>query len=240
MSRIRVLLVDDEPEIASALSAWMLRRGFDVTLAEGPAAADQILREHKFDVVLSDIQMPGNYNLEWIAERLDHDCPPPVLLMTGNPQLETAMLAANLPIAGYLLKPLFYEEAALLIERLAADHRRRAELLALSRAAHELISGADASNADTRVRHELQRLVREFAHEARRSPRVTVRATDSAPWRNAIADTIAVLEKTKHSFRSKELGELRRRLQRVLTPVQPTAAGSSSADFATVPAPAAE
>lgn len=226
----RILLVDDEPEIGAALFAWLERQGYDAAFAEGPDQADALLAAREFDVVLSDIQMPGNFKLEWIARQLQAPCPPPVLLMTGNPELETAMRAANLPIAGYLLKPLFYDEVAATLERLAADHRRRRELLDLSNEVTRLLAAAKSTAADPLAK-ELHRLARQLAAEAQRSPRETKHADGSAHWRDAVAHTIVVLEKTKHSFRSKELGELRRRLQQ-LVPAKPEREQPSPCDLA--------
>jgi CheY-like chemotaxis protein len=221
MTRLRILLVDDEPETGAPLEAWLQRRGYETTFAAGPAEADQAFERGEFDVVLSDIQMPGNMRLEWIERRLHAECPPPILLMTGSPELETAMRAANLPVAGYLLKPLDYDEAAAAIERLAADHRRRRELLALSQEVLRLVSlrPAPPPGSGDFPGDELQRLARQLADEAQRSPRATNHVAANE-WRAAIADAIAVLEKTKQSFKSKELGELRRRLQ-LFMPDQP-------------------
>lgn len=231
MKRVRVLLVDDEPNTGAPLEAWLRRSGFDVVFADGPAAADQALDASAFDVVLSDVQMPGNFRLEWIERRLRGECPPPILLMTGSPELETAMRAANLPVAGYLLKPLYYDEAAVTIERLATDHRRRLELLDLSRGVTHLLASAAATDPLAR---ELRRLAEQLAIEARRSPRDSSPAHAADSWRDAITETIAVLEKTKHSFRSKELGELRRRLERLVPPAsQPHTAGAAPTKAAT-------
>jgi CheY-like chemotaxis protein len=224
MTRLRILLVDDEPETGAALEGWLRRRGYDTVFAAGPADADRALAQGAFDVVLSDIQMPGNFRLEWIERRLQADCPPPILLMTGSPELETAMRAANLPVAGYLLKPLDYDETAGAIERLAADHRRRLELLALSREVMRLLATREAPPQDgDAFATQLQQLAQQLAGEAQRHPRESALASNASPWRAAIAETIAVLEKTKHSFRSKELGELRRRLVRLTEPEQPSA-----------------
>ena len=232
MKPVRVLLVDDEPATGTALEGWLKQRGFEVEFADSPTQADATLASTDFDVILSDIQMPGNFKLEWIARRLREECPPPILLMTGDPQLETAMRAANLPVAGYLLKPLFYEDTAALLERLAADHRRRRELLELSREVTRLVTVAPTDTHATPLAQELHRLARELAAEARRSPRETIPTDQTAPWRDAVAETIGVLEKTKHSFRSKELGELRRRLQRLV----PVYAGENAPPSASHPA----
>lgn len=66
-----------------------------------------------------------------------------------------------------------------------------------------------------------RQLARELTAESTRDYRSTP-AENQAPWRAAILDAIAILEKTKHSFRSKELGQLRARLEQFLR--QPGAA----------------
>ncbi len=193
MNPLRILLVDDEPETGAALEAWLKRQGFQTTFVNGPDAADRALATEEFDVVLSDIQMPGNFQLEWIARRLETSCPPPILLMTGSPELATAM-----------------------IEQLGSDHRRRAELLDLSQHVTRLVSSPAAAGVSDPFIQELHRLARQLASESKRSPRENKVATSAGPWRDAVAETIVVLERTKHSFRSRELGELRRRLLRLV------------------------
>jgi DNA-binding NtrC family response regulator len=213
---LRILLVDDEPETGAALEAWLKRQGYESTFANGPETADRAFATQEFDVVLSDIQMPGNFKLEWIARRLEAACPPPILLMTGSPELETAMRAANLPVAGYLLKPLFFEEAAATIERLGTDYRHRRELLDLSHEVTRLLNSHAPHSVSDPFTEELHRLAQQLATDAQRNPRESKATDPDGRWREAVAETIVVLERTKHSFRSKELGELRRRLLRLV------------------------
>ena len=218
MKRLKILLVDDEPETGAALGAWLARRGYDAVYANGPQEADAALAIHTFDVVLSDIQMPGNNRLEWIEQRLRVECPPPVLLMTGDPKLETAIGAVNLSVAGYLIKPLDYDRTADLIEQLAAEQRYRLEVLSVSRDLTAVLSQHDlaGSTLDPLLQHVAE-LALKMGATIQRAPRLPAGTDRTAPWRDAVLEAVLVLEKTKHSFRSKELGELRQRLQRLLT-----------------------
>ena len=218
----RILLVDDDIAAGAVLAEWLGRQGYVVTFAEGPAAARAALAADEFALVLSDIQMPGNRRLEWIEQLFRAECPPPVVLMTGSPELETAMRAANLPIAAYLLKPLDHTQLAATLARLI---RLQAQHRAFRAAAREITALVDEAGleslADPQLASRFRLLARELAAESaqdfRRAP-----AGDQAPWRAAILDTIATLEKTKHSFRSKDLGQLRARLEQFLQ--QPAAA----------------
>ena len=210
-ARLRVLLVDDDPIAGMALTAWLQDLGHQTVYAAGPVEADAAFETGDFDVVLSDVQMPGNFRLEWIERRLQAECPPPVLLMTGSPQLESAIRAANLPIAGYLLKPIDFKKTAPLLERLGQERRQRRALFSLAQEVARLTGQRPATSGDAAA-DELRELAGRLAAEASRPPRERGGETGGQPWLDAIVETIAVLEKTKHSFRSKELGELRKRL----------------------------
>jgi hypothetical protein len=75
----------------------------------------------------------------------------------------------------------------------------------------------DSAGGRDPLRERLLQLTQCLTREASRSGRNVVASTPAeTPLRSAIADTISVLEKTKRSFRSKELGELRLRLQQML------------------------
>ena len=230
MTRRKILLVDDEPITGLALTVWLERCGHAPTYAEGPKAADELLARESFDLILSDVLMPGNGGLVWIERLLEIECPPPVLLMTGSPELESAMRAANLPIAGYLLKPINFARTERLIAQLTDDYARRRDLIAVSRELCALLAGSTGPDAPTpALAQELGRLAKALHAEGKRSPReLAGRSQDRAVFQDAITDAIAVLERTKHSFRSKELGELRQRLLRLVPPA-PRAPRSTAA-----------
>lgn len=225
----RLLLVDDDVAAGPILAEWVGRQGYDVTYADGPAAATAALRGPEFELILSDIQMPGNHRLEWIERLFRAEQPPPVVLMTGNPELETAMRAANLPIAAYLLKPLDLGALAATMTRLVQRHRQQGELRAAARDIARWLEEAGPLPAagDAALASRFHALVRTLTTEASRDYRAPADRED-APWREAVADAIVVLEKTKHSFRSRELGQLRARLERFLRDPATAAAGVSA------------
>jgi DNA-binding NtrC family response regulator len=71
MDRIRVLVVDDEPEIVRELSVLLCRRGFDVQTADSVAGARQALTEEvPPHIVLSDVRMPGGSGLDLLDDDL--------------------------------------------------------------------------------------------------------------------------------------------------------------------------
>ncbi len=221
MKNARILLVEDDPRTSLLLEDWLRQAGAVVTLAASIAEAEVALGAGLFDLILSDVHLPGNGRLQWTERLLQADFPPPIVLLTGNPELETALRAANLPVAGYFIKPPDFNSLGLSLSRLIAEHRRRVELRALSREAAWLLATPETGGDDA-LRAKLQLLSSCLATEAGRSPRESMpQPGPDTPWRTAIAETVAVLEKTKDSFRSKELGRLRLRLAQMLA--RPTA-----------------
>jgi CheY-like chemotaxis protein len=213
----RVLLVDDDPDSSVALCGWLECKGYDVVQASGPAEADERLAHATFDVILSDIHMPGNERLQWVERLLQRPGSPAIVLLTGNPEFETACRAANLSVAGYLVKPPDFNVVEELVGRIVTQHRDRAEFLTIAK---DVIGLLDAHGANGLAQERV--LVKRLAGLAHGfAGRFARLETETSPgdetWRTVITETIAVIEKTKQSFRSKELGALRVRLQRLLT-----------------------
>ncbi len=213
MNSAHILIVEDDPIASAMLCAWARQQGAVVTAAESTHEAEQVLTSGRFDLVVSDVHLPGNQRLSWVEKLLSADMAPPIVLITGNPELETTLRAANLPVAGYLVKPPDLAALTRLAQSLITGHRHRRELHELSRDVAGLLTVSGSESAP--VRDRLLQLSRLLSAESSRTPRSSPTADDGI-WRSAIAETVTVLERTKHSFRSKDLGQLRQRLQRVL------------------------
>jgi DNA-binding NtrC family response regulator len=216
MKTARILIVDDEPFIRSIVGQWLRSQGSDVTEVAGIPEADSSLASQGYDLIISDVHLSGNSRLQWTERLLGTENAPPVVLITGNPELETAMRAANLPISGYLVKPPNFNELGTLLQRTLTDRRQRLALRTLGRMVAGLIDDPAWAANDPRLRETMQHLGRCLATEGARPPRSAGSEPGSSPWRQAILETIVVLEKTKHSFHSRELGRLRQHLKQLL------------------------
>ena len=69
----------------------------------------QSLAERRFDALVADIQMPGNRDLELVQWAILNAPGMPVILITGNPTVDSAVASLRLPVAAYLVKPVDYE-----------------------------------------------------------------------------------------------------------------------------------
>jgi DNA-binding NtrC family response regulator len=83
----RILVVDDDPEVAAALQGIVEKIGYEVTVAIGPEAALEALQAARPDLVLSDITMPGGLNGVELGREIRARSPGmPILLISGNPR----------------------------------------------------------------------------------------------------------------------------------------------------------
>ena len=117
-----VLVVDDDAGIRESAVLALRKAGHRVFEAADAGAAEEAIAARKFDVVVSDIYMPGGNGLELlqsIAERRD---PPRVILMTARGTIETTALAKRIGAFDYLAKPFDLSD---LIARVAAAASKR-------------------------------------------------------------------------------------------------------------------
>ena len=119
---MKILLVDDESAILDALQILFRGEGFEVVVADsGPKALAALEDEHP-DLVLTDIRMPGAGGLEVLMEARRVDPEMPVILMTAQASLQTAVRAVNEGAYYYLQKP-FANDELLAICRRAGEAR---------------------------------------------------------------------------------------------------------------------
>ena len=116
--QIRVLVVEDDADTAQYVRTVLERRGgMDVTVVHEPMSALAEVATREFDVVLTDIQMPGMSGLELLGELRSRAAGPPVAVMTAFASLDYAVEALRRDADEFLVKPI---AAATLLERITA------------------------------------------------------------------------------------------------------------------------
>jgi excisionase family DNA binding protein len=103
--RPRVLVVDDEASIRDLLSKTLALAEYDVDLAPDGRTALERLRIIPYDLLITDLKMPGVDGLAVIREARRMKADMPVIIITGFSTEASAIEAVNLGVSGYLTKP---------------------------------------------------------------------------------------------------------------------------------------
>ena len=139
-----VLVVDDDAMLRRSLDRALSAEGYDVMTSPDGHAAIARLIERPVDVIVSDIAMPGMDGIQLLREVRTHDLHVPVVLITGEPAVSTAVQALEYGAFHYLTKPVDPHELDKVIERGARLHR----MARVKEQAAELLGNREGRAAD--------------------------------------------------------------------------------------------
>ena len=105
-ANLKVLVIDDDAVVGRSFDRVLSDKGYDVSTALSGEEALQTMNDSEFDVVFTDIKMPGMDGLE-VTERIKERCPwTPVVVITGYGTDDNEARAAVLGASGFVRKPL--------------------------------------------------------------------------------------------------------------------------------------
>ena len=109
----RMLVVDDDPDIAQALEDYFEYQGYDVEVArDGQEALDKMQQQPTFDIVLLDVMLPKKTGFEVLQETQEAGLDSPVLMLTARGEQENVLKGFGLGAEDYIVKPFNAEELA--------------------------------------------------------------------------------------------------------------------------------
>ena len=155
--KAHLLLVDDDPNTLASLSRAFRLAGHEATVCDNAGRALELLRTESFDLILSDVVMPGKSGLELLEDLKKAGVKTPIVLISGQANIEMAVRATKLGALDFLEKPLTTDkllvtvENALRLSRLEDENRELRQRLGK----HELI-GSGAAMA--RLQAQIQRV----------------------------------------------------------------------------------
>lgn len=123
----KVLIVDDEQEICELISKWLTPRGFVCASASTGEAAVKLMEKNSFDLLITDIMMPGMSGMDLLAFVKSRFPEVAVIMVTGIDDEETAVMTFDLGAWGYIVKPFEYHDVILNVSNVM--ERRRLFLL---------------------------------------------------------------------------------------------------------------
>ncbi len=143
--KAHLLLVDDDPNTLASLSRAFRLAGHEATVCDNAARAVELLRTETFDLILTDVVMPGRNGLELLEDLKKAGVKTPIVLISGQANIEMAVKATKLGALDFLEKPLSTDKLlvtvgnALRLSRLENENRELRHRLGK----HELVgSGA--------------------------------------------------------------------------------------------------
>jgi CheY-like chemotaxis protein len=234
-SRGRILIADDDDAFCIATRSFFRAAGYECESAGDATLARQRMVDEEFDLLIADLNMPGNSGLELVQSIPELRAGLPVIILTGRPTLQSATRSVRLPVVAYLVKPPNPDELLTVAEqaitqyrvfrairvsrdRLEAWVRDVSQLEALmSRPRHSGETGSTEGFLNLTLSNLFAGLVelKQFT-EAISQSESQRGILQGLTLYKALQETVSVLEKTKQSFKSKELGELRRKLEGLL------------------------
>lgn len=238
----RILIADDEETFLHSTADLLRREGYECHCVSDGIAAAEALHSGDYELLIADIKMPGNPQLELIRDLPRIADGVPVILVTGYPSLRSAIQSIQLPVAAYIVKPVDFGELLTQVRASIEKFRVYRTICSIRRGLQkwhndlagieEILTGTTdgSSSAVADVFFELtfQNIVGALSdmkylteafvvqnHTGQESlePCHLLNCPKLSTLRGALVETIGVLEGTKKSFRSKDLGELRRKLE---------------------------
>ena len=134
-----VLIIDDEIGIREMLSYELSQSGYETTTAEDGITALEIIKQHKFDLAITDLKMPGMSGEETVAALKNVDPDLEIIVATGYATVETAVQCMKNGAYDYIQKPFNLSELQILLEK-AMEKSHLHGVVALYEASRALLS----------------------------------------------------------------------------------------------------
>jgi two-component system nitrogen regulation response regulator NtrX len=141
----RVLILDDDQSTLASLSRAFRLAGYDAVVCDHAARAIALLQQERFDIVFSDVVMPGKDGLAMLADLRELGVTTPVIMISGQATVDMAVRATRLGAADFLEKPISLDKLLLTVENTLRLARLEEENRQLRRRVgrHELVWKSD-------------------------------------------------------------------------------------------------
>jgi len=136
-----LLLIDDDPNTLASLSRAFRLAGYEATVCDNAVRALELIRAQHFDLIFSDVIMPGKDGISLLEDLKAGGVTTPIVMISGQASVETAVRATRLGAVDFLEKPLSTEKLLVTIENVLRLRRLEDENRDLRRrlGKHEII-----------------------------------------------------------------------------------------------------
>ena len=106
----KLLIVEDEDTLCESLQRVFSREGYEVDIADSSESAFQLLKERSYDLIITDIILPGISGLELLVQYRATNPAQKVIIITAFASLELAVSAIKAGACDFITKPLMHDE----------------------------------------------------------------------------------------------------------------------------------
>ena len=162
-SKAEILIVDDEENTLASLSRAFRLAGHQAVVCDNAVRALELAKARPFDLILSDVVMPGRDGIQLLQDLKSNEVAAPVVMMSGQAHIEMAVKATQLGALDFLEKPISSEKLLLTVENALKLKRLEAENFELRQRVgkHELVWAGET------MRHVMAQIVRVAASQTR-------------------------------------------------------------------------
>src|SRR3954471_9234059 len=122
-----LLIVDDEPNTLASLSRAFRLAGHEATVCDNAERALELAKAQSFDLIFSDVVMPGRDGLTLLEELKQQGVTTPVVMMSGQAHIEMAVRATRLGALDFLEKPISTDKLLLTVDNVLKLRRLESE-----------------------------------------------------------------------------------------------------------------
>ncbi len=235
------MFADDEEGFRGPIAKMLQKDGYECDCASDAREVVEKLEENSYDLLITDICMPGNVELELVKELPKVADGMPVILITGYPSVDSAVESIGLAVTAYLIKPFKFDvlrdhvEKAIVNSRAyraLTNTRKRLQKWDKDLDTIKTLINVEADNAssvaiNTFYDLTLQNIV-DCLMELKHLTDTLILQGDEQyvcnllncpslkTFKGGLFETVKVLKKTKNAFKSKDLAELRKKVETIL------------------------
>jgi len=241
----RILVADDNETFLRSTTELLGREGYECDCSPDAETALRMMRTSRYDLLIADIHMPGNSNLELVKKIPKIAQGMPTILVTGNASVDTATQSIHLPVVAYMTKPFDPDKLLMHVRNSIKQYKAYCSVESSSQRLQEwqkdlmrikqLVSNASESAASLPINAffrltfqniagsllDLEHLIEGIDKESGEQHACNLLDCPSLTrLKSGLTESVEVLEKTRTSFKSKELAMLRNKLDTIIKDVK--------------------
>jgi len=113
----RILIVEDEDTLCESLQRVFKREGYEADIADSAETASRLLQTTSYDLIITDIILPGISGIELIAKYKEQNPDQKVIIMTAYASLQTAVDALRVGACDFIAKPVMHDELKRMVKK---------------------------------------------------------------------------------------------------------------------------